>query len=128
MVGSSDFVDFGSGRGRFFVQDLSLECAAETCRLVGALPNHLRSQQDQAVRAAARMPLAIAEGAGRQGRDRRHMWRIAYGTAPRHRWGGQSRPRRPQAAEPAQRAGRLAGPFQRWQIGEANERGNYPST
>ena len=81
MVGSSDFVDFGSGRGRFFVQDLSLECAAETCRLVGALPNHLRSQQDQAVRAAARMPLAIAEGAGRQGRDRRHMWRIAYGTA-----------------------------------------------
>jgi four helix bundle protein len=63
------------------MQDVALQCAAETCRLVGSLPNHLRSQQDQAVRASARIPLAIAEGAGRQGRDRRHLWRVAYGTA-----------------------------------------------
>jgi four helix bundle protein len=63
------------------MQDVGLQCAAETCRLVGSLPNHLRSQQDQAVRASARIPLAIAEGAGRQGRDRRHLWRVAYGTA-----------------------------------------------
>ena len=84
MVYRSEFVDFAGSSGacgRFFVQDLALACAAETCRLVGALPNHLRSQQDQAVRAAARMPLAIAEGAGRQGRDPRHLWRVAYGTA-----------------------------------------------
>ena len=66
---------------RFVVQDVALQCAAEACRLVGSLPNHLRSQQDQAVRASARIPLAIAEGAGRQGRDRRHLWRVAYGTA-----------------------------------------------
>ena len=57
------------GGHRLVVQDLGLQVAAETCRLVGALPNHLRSQQDQAVRASARIPLAIAEGAGRQGRD-----------------------------------------------------------
>ena len=69
------------GGHRLVVQDLGLQVAAETCRLVGALPNHLRSQQDQAVRASARIPLAIAEGAGRQGRDRRHLWRVAYGTA-----------------------------------------------
>ena len=70
----------GSGH-RLVMQDLGLVCAAETCRLVAALPGHLRSQQDQAVRASARIPLAIAEGAGRQGRDRRHLWRVAYGTA-----------------------------------------------
>ena len=66
---------------RLVMQDVGLQCAAETCRLVGSMPNHLRSQQDQAVRASARIPLAIAEGAVRQGRDRRHLWRVAYGTA-----------------------------------------------
>ena len=70
-----------AGGHRLIMQDVGLQCAAETCRLVGSLPNHLRSQQDQAVRASARIPLAIAEGAGRQGRDRRHLWRVAYGTA-----------------------------------------------
>ena len=71
-----------SQRGhRLVMQDVAFQCAAEACRLVGSLPNHLRSQQDQAVRASARIPLAIAEGAGRQGRDRRHLWRVAYGTA-----------------------------------------------
>jgi len=63
------------------MQDVGLQCAAEACRLVGSLPKHLRSQRDQAVRASARIPLAIAEGAGREGDDRKHLWRVAYGTA-----------------------------------------------
>ncbi len=36
---------------------------------------------DQAIRAAASVPANLAEGQGRQGRDRLHHWRIAYGSA-----------------------------------------------
>jgi len=44
-------------------------------------PPTLRSLTDQAVRAVTSVPLNLAEGAGRRGRDRLHHWRIAYGSA-----------------------------------------------
>ena len=63
------------------VQRLAVEVAAEVCRLVEKVPPVLRSQQEQAVKAVARIPLAIAEGQGRTGRDALHLYRIGYGTA-----------------------------------------------
>jgi four helix bundle protein len=45
------------------------------------LPLPLRALTDQAVRAVTSVPLNLAEGAGRRGRDRLHHWRIAYGSA-----------------------------------------------
>ena len=74
----SDWVVRGSG---LVVQRLAVEVAAEVCRLTGTVPPVLRSQQEQAVKAVARIPLAIAEGQGRTGRDALHLYRIAYGTA-----------------------------------------------
>jgi len=63
------------------VQRLAVEVTARICRLVGGVPPMLRSQQEQAVKAVARIPLAIAEGQGRTGRDALHLYRIAYSTA-----------------------------------------------
>ena len=44
-------------------------------------PPALRSVAKQLLRTAASVPANLAEGAGRTGRDRRHHWRIAYGSA-----------------------------------------------
>ncbi len=63
------------------VQRLAVEVAAEVCRLVRTVPPALRSQQEQAIKAVARIPLAIAEGQGRVGRDALHLYRIAYSTS-----------------------------------------------
>ncbi len=63
------------------VQRLAVEVTARICRLVGGVPPMLRSQQEQAVKAVARIPLAIAEGQGRTGRDALHLYRIAYSRA-----------------------------------------------
>ena len=57
---------------------LGLEVAGRVCRLVDGVPPAVRSQQDQAVRAVARVPLGIAEGQGRRGRDAVHQYRVAY--------------------------------------------------
>ena len=66
---------------RLDVQRLAIEVAAEVCRLVAGVPPMLKSQQEQAVKAVARIALAIAEGQGRTGRDALHLYRIAYSTA-----------------------------------------------
>ena len=82
LAGAEGRVDGWPYRGSsLVVRRLAVEVAAEVCRLVGTVPPVLRSQQEQAVKAVARIPLAIAEGQGRTGRDALHLYRIAYSTA-----------------------------------------------
>jgi len=65
----------------FDAHDLARDAAVLVIRLVRKAPPKLRSLTDQAVRAVTSVPLNLAEGAGRCGRDRAHHWRIAYGSA-----------------------------------------------
>jgi len=65
----------------FHAHSVALDAAARVIRLVASVPPRLKELDDQATRAVARVPLALAEGAGRRGRDRQHHWRIAYGSA-----------------------------------------------
>jgi four helix bundle protein len=45
------------------------------------VPAPLKPIAEQAIRAAASVPANLAEGAGRCGRDRHNLWRIAYASA-----------------------------------------------
>jgi four helix bundle protein len=59
----------------------ALEAAGTAIRLVMRVPTPLKSIAEQAIRAAASVPANLAEGAGRCGRDRHNLWRIAYASA-----------------------------------------------
>ena len=59
----------------------ALEAAAITLKLASRVPLPFKPIADQAIRAAASVTANLAEGQGRQGRDRMHHWRIAYGSA-----------------------------------------------
>jgi four helix bundle protein len=61
--------------------DKALEAAGTAIRLVMRVPTPLKSIADQVIRAAASVPANLAEGAGRCGRDRHNLWRIAYASA-----------------------------------------------
>ncbi len=61
--------------------DKALEAAGAAIRLVVRVPAPLKSIAEQAIRAAASVPANLAEGAGRCGRDRHNLWRIAYASA-----------------------------------------------
>jgi four helix bundle protein len=61
--------------------DKALEAAGTAIRLVMRVPTPLKSIAEQAIRAAASVPANLAEGAGRCGRDRHNLWRIAYASA-----------------------------------------------
>ena len=66
--------------GRLLAHELSLEAAGMVFRLVDRVPPSSRDLADQARRAASSVPLNLAEGSGRTGRDRLHHYRIAYGS------------------------------------------------
>jgi four helix bundle protein len=61
-----------------YVHTLALQAATRVIPLVEGLPPRLKELDDQTVRAVMRVPAALSEGAGRKGRDRLHLFRIAY--------------------------------------------------
>jgi len=70
-----------SRRTGFEAHDVARDAAILVLRLVTGAPPAVRSLTDQAVRAVTSVPLNLAEGAGRRGRDRLHHWRTAHGSA-----------------------------------------------
>ncbi len=68
-------------RNRLLAHDLALEAAGQALALVAGLSGPYRSLADQVIRSAASVPANLAKGQGRCGRDRRHFYRIAYGSA-----------------------------------------------
>jgi len=59
----------------------ALEAAGTAISLVIRVSAPLKSIADQVVRSASSVPANLAEGHGRSGRDRLHLWRIAYASA-----------------------------------------------
>jgi four helix bundle protein len=59
----------------------ALEAAGLAMRLVARVPAPYRSLADLVIRAASSVPANLAKGHGRSGRDRLHLWRIAYASA-----------------------------------------------
>jgi four helix bundle protein len=68
-------------RTGFDAHDLARDAAILVLGLVQRAPPAVRVLTDQTARAVTSVPLNLAEGAGRRGRDRVHHWRIAYGSA-----------------------------------------------
>jgi four helix bundle protein len=61
--------------------DVSLELVRSLRSPLATLRTHDRSLADQAQRAAQSVPLNVAEARCRAGRDRRHLFRVARGSA-----------------------------------------------
>ena len=66
---------------KFETYEVSLNLIPLLRPLVDAIALHDRSLADQIRRAGSSVPLNIAEGARRSGRDRNHSYRIAAGSA-----------------------------------------------
>ncbi len=61
--------------------DKAIEAASAAISLVTRVPAPFRPIADQVIRSASSVPANLAEGHRRSGRDRMHLWRIAYGSA-----------------------------------------------
>ena len=59
----------------------ALAAAGTAIRLVMRVPAPLKPIADQVIRSASSVPANLAEGRGRCGRDRVHLWRIAYASS-----------------------------------------------
>jgi four helix bundle protein len=66
---------------KFETYEVSLELIPALRPLVEAIALHDRSLSEQIRRAGSSVPLNVAEGARRSGRDRNHAYRIAAGSA-----------------------------------------------
>ncbi len=66
---------------RFYALEKATTAAGIAISLVMRVPAPLKPIADQVIRSASSVPANLAEGAGRFGRDRMHLYRIAYGSA-----------------------------------------------
>ena len=66
---------------RFEAFEVAVELIAELRGVVALIVQHDRDLADQIKRAASSIPLNLAEGSRRVGRDRGHCFRIASGSA-----------------------------------------------
>ena len=69
------------GPSQFRAHSLALDAGEAVYRVTSAAARGHSSLVDQARRASASVALNLAESSGRQGDDRRHYVRIAYGSA-----------------------------------------------
>ena len=71
----------------FQVLEVSIEMVAAMAPVIARIRRNDRSMADQLRRAAASVPMNIAEGNRRAGRDRLHHFRVAAGSADEVRTG-----------------------------------------
>lgn len=71
-------VNFKAPDTQLDIQRLSLDAAARVLTLMARVEPRFKDLANQASRAVASVPFNLEEGLGRAGRDRQHLWRIAY--------------------------------------------------